>query len=387
MEDKGLSNKKFDELNNLVDEFRNGNQEAFNQIYDRTHKNVEFLAYNYVNNKNDVEDIVQDVYFQVFKSLHTLNDGKMLYAWINTITYRCCMKSIKKTDISISNLEEEHEIIADLVGENIHNPMDTILKDEKNKLLLDCIHKLPKKQRETLIMRVYSEFSYKEIASQMESSQEGVRRNLKLAKKNLKGIIKDLPKEEQKTLKLYGISVPLFYITLKQMLHSMTGVAANHTASMTKLVIGTGVVAACATGVWFGVNQSNSEQVIQSQETQQVETVNEPAPIEENQTNEQSIEEPIEEPIEEIQEEPVTSEEIEIKYSEVIDDELEIVIEDPDGVDYSRVYALTKSGEKIYPLSIDETKGSLWFSAYSDDFVLFLYNKKGEETVYDFAQN
>lgn len=190
-----MKNKKYEELSQWVEKTKNGDQNAFKYLYDYTYKNIWFLASNYVNQKEEVEDIVQEVYMNVFHSIHHLKDTKAFISWINRIAYRCIMRSISKENLSII---DEYFSNYYIQSQNHQDPLQNIILEEKNKLLLDCIQMLPEKQKYTLIMNTYQELKYKEIASVLEVSVETVKKNLYLAKKNLKLIINQLPQEQKK---------------------------------------------------------------------------------------------------------------------------------------------------------------------------------------------
>ena len=201
-----MNPKEFEELSKWVEKAQNGDEDAFLYLYEYTYKGVYFLVYNFIDNKSNVEDIVQEVYINILNSLGNLKDTKAFLGWVNSITYRCCLKSLKNNNLTTPIEDDESQLSEYIHREDREQPLDIILREEKNKILLDCIDKLPDKQKETLILRVYSELRYKEIAATMETSEHAVKKNLRSAKKNLKDIIEKLPNQQRNLFVLRSFS-------------------------------------------------------------------------------------------------------------------------------------------------------------------------------------
>src|SRR5438132_1710999 len=76
------------ELNEWIREMGNGNKAAFQVVYnesrDHVFRTVSFL----VNNKQDVSDVVSEVYLELFKSISSFNFQKPFRSWLNGVIIR-----------------------------------------------------------------------------------------------------------------------------------------------------------------------------------------------------------------------------------------------------------------------------------------------------------
>lgn len=384
-----MNPKEFEELSKWVEKAQNGDEDAFLYLYEYTYKGVYFLVYNFIDNKSNVEDIVQEVYINILNSLANLKDTKAFLGWVNSITYRCCLKSLKNNNLTTPIEDDESQLSEYIHREDREQPLDIILREEKNKILLDCIDKLPDKQKETLILRVYSELRYKEIAATMETSEHAVKKNLRSAKKNLKDIIEKLPNQQRNLFVLRSFSGFNVYWIIQVIKDMRDDKTSKFLLYAQKAAIGIGMVAVCGTGLWFGISNFRERPQVVSQRETIVSESNET--IETSQDNKIIKEEP--ETTSDLPTETGISEEAiditeekslpELLSWEVTKSELILYVEDESGIDYENTYGMTSNGRIIHPLRYEEEEGILFFDVYEEDFGLYLRNLNGDLQIWD----
>ena len=384
-----MKRKKFEELSKWVVKAQNGDEDAFLYLYEHTYKGVYFLVYNFIDNKSNVEDIVQEVYINILNSLGNLKDPKAFLGWVNSITYRCCLKSLKNINLTTPIEEDEPQLNAHIHSADIEQPLDIILREEKNKILLECIDKLPDKQKETLILRVYSELRYKEIATAMDTSEHAVKKNLRLAKKNLKDIIEKLPNQQRNLFVLRSFSGFHVYWIIQVIKDMRDESTSKFLLYAQKAAIGLGIVVVSGTGLWFGISHFREQPQVVSQKEAIISDTSET--IETSQDNKVMNEEP--ETTSDLPAEAEISEEApdiveekslpELLSWEASEDELILYVKDESGIDYENTYGMTSSGRIIRPLRYDEEDGTLFFDVYEEDFGLYLRNLKGDIRIWD----
>lgn len=384
-----MNPKEFEELSKWVEKAQNGDEDAFLYLYEYTYKGVYFLVYNFIDNKSNVEDIVQEVYINILNSLGNLKDTKAFLGWVNSITYRCCLKSLKNNNLTTPIEDDESQLSEYIHREDREQPLDIILREEKNKILLDCIDKLPDKQKETLILRVYSELRYKEIAATMETSEHAVKKNLRSAKKNLKDIIEKLPNQQRNLFVLRSFSGFNVYWIIQVIKDMRDDKTSKFLLYAQKAAIGIGMVAVCGTGLWFGISNFRERPQVVSQRETIVSESNET--IETSQDNKIIKEEP--ETTSDLPTETGISEEAiditeekslpELLSWEVTKSELILYVEDESGIDYENTYGMTSNGRIIHPLRYEEEEGILFFDVYEEDFGLYLRNLNGDLQIWD----
>lgn len=155
----------------LVNALKMGKQDAFNTLYER------FLPLVYARVRfkvptNDVEDVTQEVFIAILKSLNSFKGNSKLSTWIRTITNR----KIVDYHRSKSNLEmvgqEDYEKTA-------HRHLTSHREASKTKDDLDSIQQalsvLPQNYQEILLMRFIDGLPFQEIARQNGQSLEATK--------------------------------------------------------------------------------------------------------------------------------------------------------------------------------------------------------------------
>jgi RNA polymerase sigma-70 factor, ECF subfamily len=132
-----------------------------------------------IKNKEDAEDILQDVYIKLHKNINNLNDEKKIVSWIYQITrntindcYKKCYR-LKKVEFEEYHIELTHE-----EEENLN---DEILISMKK-----IIEELPKDSKELIKLYEFEDMSHKEISKKLEIKENTSKSRLKRAKEKLK---------------------------------------------------------------------------------------------------------------------------------------------------------------------------------------------------------
>tara|TARA_B110000967_G_C18882225_1_gene561762 strand:+ start:1127 stop:1651 length:525 start_codon:yes stop_codon:yes gene_type:complete len=140
----------------LIKRFQDGDNQAFNELVRRHLSNTIGFFFNITSSKMDAEDLAQDVFLKLNKYLKKFKfDSKFstyLYR-VNTNTANTWFKRNKWKNLL-------HLDQADERGERD----DTLEKSWTRKELWNAISKLPKKQREVVLLRIGEELPYKNIS-------------------------------------------------------------------------------------------------------------------------------------------------------------------------------------------------------------------------------
>lgn len=121
----------------IVKSAQNGSQEAFTILYEKYYQYVSYVVYKVVQSSNDVEDIVQDIWTDVYHQIHQFKGESLFVTWLTRIALSkakshirylikqkqtlCLDPSMHKTEITpeeiFSNCQEQyllHTLIEDL---------------------------------------------------------------------------------------------------------------------------------------------------------------------------------------------------------------------------------------------------------------------------------
>lgn len=175
----------------LIDAIRQGDEMAFRQLYELTQSLVFNLALGYVRSREDAEEITQDVFIDVFRTVATYKGEASVTTWLYRITVNKSLDFLKhqkrqKRFAFLTNLFDSK------TGETIHQPTDFvhpgILLENKEKatVLFQAIDKLPDKQKTAYILTKIEGLSNIETAGIMAVSVGAVESLLQRATDNLK---------------------------------------------------------------------------------------------------------------------------------------------------------------------------------------------------------
>jgi len=175
----------------LIDRIKKGDQQAFKLLFDKYHLKVFNTCMGFMHNKNDAEDITQDVFIEVYKSVNKFRRESKFSTWIYRIAVNKSLNHIRDNKKSnwLNNIEtliagtKNNEVeIKDTLGTD---PEIIFENTEKADMLHRAIDSLPKNQKIAFTLNKYEDLSYKQISEVMDISLSSVESLIHRAKKNL----------------------------------------------------------------------------------------------------------------------------------------------------------------------------------------------------------
>lgn len=183
--------------NSLVKQFVDGDQSAFELLINRHKNRVYTYIFLIVKNQHLAEDIFQDTFVKVIRSLKTgryTENGKFV-SWVLRIAHNLIIDHFRKEKLlsTISNDDFEMDLF-NSVRFSDDTIEDKLVCEQITCDVRDLIEELPDDQRQVITMRHYREMSFKEIAEQTEVSINTALGRMRYALINLRKLI------EQKNL-------------------------------------------------------------------------------------------------------------------------------------------------------------------------------------------
>jgi RNA polymerase sigma-70 factor, ECF subfamily len=165
-------------------------KDAIECLVDKYQRNVIKTAFYFVANMQDAEDLSQEVFLEILRSVGRYKQNSSLYTWIYRITVNKSLDHLrrqKRRDV-IQQIASFIRISKDGTNGNDTEPavMDTRVEDkEKREILDDAVNSLPENQKIAFILNKYEDLAYKEIAEIMNLSHSSVESLIHRAKLNL----------------------------------------------------------------------------------------------------------------------------------------------------------------------------------------------------------
>ncbi len=170
----------------IIQEILEGNISKFKLLVEKYQDLVFRTSMGFVHNKEDAEDLTQDVFTRAFLSLKTFNGDAEFSTWLYRITVNTSINHLNRIkNRGLLHLAEE--ILQNLFNRasDDKNPQQQLEQSERDNAIRKAIDALPEKQRTAFVLSKYDDLTQKEIAAIMQSSEGSVEQLLQRAKSNL----------------------------------------------------------------------------------------------------------------------------------------------------------------------------------------------------------
>lgn len=167
----------------------NGDVDAFSSLVFEHRPRVLRTAYGIVGSTQEAEEIAQEVFIKVWRSLPGYNRVGAFSSWLYRITVNAAIDRLRRRreEASIDSLPEGSTPLLDrLSEENTELPEEVVIRRDTGRTIREAIEELPPNARATLILREYEQLSYKEIAEALEIPIGTVMSRLNYARKLLR---------------------------------------------------------------------------------------------------------------------------------------------------------------------------------------------------------
>ena len=157
------------------------------QVYENIHPKVYSFFLMKTLNKEEAEDLTQEVFYQALRSFNAFKGKSSLTTWIFSIAYNVLKKHYRKNAY-------EHKLIANLSTtiKESYISEDKLIKKETQVTLINAINSLDDLPRDIVLLRVYSELSFKEIGTLLNKSENYVRVTFYRSKLKIKDILEGI---------------------------------------------------------------------------------------------------------------------------------------------------------------------------------------------------
>lgn len=138
----------------LIKKIRQGDEEAFEMIYRKYEGLIYYIALSITKNKEDAEEIVQDTFVNMFNSINTYEEKNKFKQWLMQIARNLSYNKVTRNKEK-NNIHDE-EIINNTASE-----------ENKYDIILTINNSLNETSSKVVILKVVYNFSFKEIAEEM----------------------------------------------------------------------------------------------------------------------------------------------------------------------------------------------------------------------------
>ena len=157
-----------DPLEALLERCLRGDQAAWDQIVRLSWRKVYNIAYKFVGGHEEAEDLTQDIFLKVFRSLASFDRRANFHTWLTSVSRNLCIdryRSVRKERQTIDRHVDASELTPAAVGAG---PMAALEQQDRVALLRSALARLPETLRAAVVMRDIQELTYQEIGDRLK---------------------------------------------------------------------------------------------------------------------------------------------------------------------------------------------------------------------------
>ncbi len=189
-----------DSLNDgeLIQQFRNGQTQAFNLLVWRWQKPVLNFLYRFLGNSQDAEDVNQRTFMKVYQKLSSLKDVEKFQVWLYQVAANQARDFLRRQKrrsfFSIgfsmdSKSETEGDFVPEIADPESLKAESGLHQEELRNIFEQAMEEIPEEQRMVIIMKIYQGLKFSEIADILHESLNTVKSRMYYGIKALRQVL------------------------------------------------------------------------------------------------------------------------------------------------------------------------------------------------------
>lgn len=177
----------------LIESARKGSEVAFAALMDRYRDTIYYMLLKMVKNKNDAEDLTIEAFGKAFKNINQYTPNYAFSTWLFKIASNNCIDFLRKKKTATISIEQKdsdgNDVTIPIAADGL-DPEEDMIKKQKAMLMREVVEQLKPRYKELVRLRYFKEFSYEEIATELQIPLGTVKAQLFRARELLLNIMK-----------------------------------------------------------------------------------------------------------------------------------------------------------------------------------------------------
>ncbi|NOY36506.1 MAG: RNA polymerase sigma factor [Chlorobi bacterium] len=177
----------------LVQKALDGSEHAYSELMKRYRDAIYYMLLKMVNSPVDAEDLTIEAFGKAFKNLDQYTPNFAFSTWLFKIATNNCIDHIRKQKATLISLDQDdnnREQVSHTIQFDGPDPEENMIKDQKAVLMREVVDQLKPRYKRLIELRYFREYSYEEIASELDLPLGTVKAQLFRAKELLYNILK-----------------------------------------------------------------------------------------------------------------------------------------------------------------------------------------------------
>ncbi len=161
--------------------------QAFELLVRKYQQKIYWQIRRIVEDHDDANDVMQEIFLKVWKSLDGFREDSQLYSWLFRITHNECITWHRKN--SRTRNHDDVSTLSKADEESLPSDEQTISSNEIEKKLYEAIETLPEKQKIIFHLKYFQELKYEEISTQLGTSVGALKASYHIAVKKIENYL------------------------------------------------------------------------------------------------------------------------------------------------------------------------------------------------------
>ena len=148
----------------FIERLRRQDPEAFRVLLEEYDRRVYGIAHRMIPNHEDVEDVAQEAFVEIWRSLPRFRGDSQLGTWIYRVATNVCLEYRRRRRLEEVVAPEE---LTSLFDCNETSPQETVERNALREKVARCIRQLPDIYRQVIVLHELQGLSYKEVAQKL----------------------------------------------------------------------------------------------------------------------------------------------------------------------------------------------------------------------------
>lgn len=154
----------------LVEQAKMGDEKAFSSLLNRYRDSIYFMLLKMVNNTSDAEDLTIEAFGKAFRFIDSFTPEYAFSTWLFRIATNNCIDFIRKKQLSPPPIDQAQEDIDNMtvnIQSDLPDPEERLINAQETAVLSEIVSQLKPRYRKLIELRYFKEYSYEEIAAEM----------------------------------------------------------------------------------------------------------------------------------------------------------------------------------------------------------------------------
>jgi RNA polymerase sigma-70 factor (ECF subfamily) len=185
-----------DALETLIHRCLQGDQTAWELIVRQHWRKVFNVAYKFVGKHDEAEDLTQDVFLKIFKSLNTFDRRANFQTWLISVSRNLCIDHYRSVRKERETIDRDVDANALTPASADPGPFAALEQRDRVVLLRQALGALPNTLRTAVVMRDIQELSYQEIADRLQLPEGTVKSRINRGRTELARQVRKLRSDD-----------------------------------------------------------------------------------------------------------------------------------------------------------------------------------------------